>query len=567
MTSCTEVRDMLVDLALGEVDAETAAAIAAHRASCAGCEREARRTEALLAGVRRLAAPAASPSFRPSLRRKLVAVRRAEEDEAVRRASFGERAAAELAYVGHRLRTSTGLRVLLGVAAVHLVGFVVWLVLGADRADPAPSRGGGGEVVRAPSTAPAPSERGDATSGEDAASEPSVVIDDRPPTPEELARLEPPLPGDVHVEPPDDPLPSVSPVERAARRPLDPWPADAVREGKELVELDNRRVEFRFRLRDRFVERPDGPADRAVRRGMRWLVQQQDPDGSWDPSPYGGEAEARVGTTALCTLALMANAERGVPGGLHRAAVERAFDYLRAQRLEDGTIGAVRGDDDVVLFNHATATLAFAESWALRRGGDEALLADALERLDDLGSRRRFRERQEADDITAPWVAMALETARAAGVPAAVNLDRAAAGARRFVAKLVDVDPTTGKVLLPGDQLCAIAATAALDPFGDRELDFEAYRPPVELLLTHLAAPSLREPTKIHFAALDLHQRGGVDWARWDEAARETLLGVQHEDGSWTAEYEWDPVQAMGGDLYETALTLMTLSVPQRLAR
>ncbi|MFG0317346.1 MAG: prenyltransferase/squalene oxidase repeat-containing protein [Planctomycetota bacterium JB042] len=565
MTSCAEVRDMLVDLALGEVDADAAAAVAAHRASCAACEREARRTEALLAGVRRLAAPAASPSFRPSLRRRLVAARRAEEDEAVRRASFGERAAAELAFVGHRIRTSTGLRVLLAVAAVHLVGLVVWLVLGAERSDPAPPRGE--EVVRAPATERAPPESGAATPEPAAPEEAPVGIDDRPPTPEEFARLEPPLPGDVHVEPPSAPLPSVSPVERAARRPLDPWPADAVREGKELVELDNRRVEFRFRLRDRFVERPDGPADRAVRRGMRWLVQQQDPDGSWDPSPYGGEAEARVGTTALCTLALMANAERGVPGGLHRAAVERAFDYLRTQRLEDGTIGAVRGDDDVVLFNHATATLAFAESWALRRGGDERLLADALERLDDLGSRRRFRERQEADDITAPWVAMALETARAAGVPAAVNLDRAAAGARRFVAKLVDVDPTTGRLLLPGAQLCAIATTSALDPFGDGALDYEAYRPSVELLLTHLAAPSLREPTKIHFAALDLHQRGGVDWARWDEAARETLLGVQHEDGSWTAEYEWDAVQAMGGDLYETALTLMTLSVPQRLAR
>ena len=247
--------------------------------------------------------------------------------------------------------------------------------------------------------------------------------------------------------------------------------------------------------------------------------------------------------------------------------MDLGLKYLRSSVTADRTIGAVRGDQDVVLFNHAVATLAFAEHYLLRPDSDVELLSDALERLEDLGSRRRFRERQEADNITAPWVALALETARAAGVPAVIDLGRAAEDAQSFVAKLVDLDPNSGLAVLPGEQLCAMACASALDSLFDDVRDHDRYQPPINLLLQHLREPSLREPTKIFFAALDALQRGGIEWQRFGSAASEVLLASQNRDGSWSQEYEWDPVGSMGGELYETALAVMILSVSERIAR
>jgi len=575
--SCQECREVMVHALLGEVDAATAAAFAGHRERCAACAREATDVGSLLIGVRRLSGVEPSPGFAPSLARRLVRERLDEQEDALRHARVGDRFAARAAFVGHRLKTSAGLRVLFAAAAVNLLALGVWFLVPSEDGglDGGRSISANGGAEGAPNavdqrTSPGPSDPlgpRDPNSPRDHEVADGAPTDvDVPRDAHDLVASDLPRPDDV-IEPPTEPLPSVD-----AADPLDPWPAAAVDEGKALVELDNRRVEYRFRLRDRFqlrdAERENGPVDVAVRRGMRWMVTQQDEDGSWDPGYHDGQSEARVGVTALCLLALLQNAERGVPGGIYKPAVDRAFDYLRSHRQENGTIGAVLGDADVVLFNHALATLAFTERWVLTGGDqDEALLADALERLDDLGSQRRFRERQQADDITAPWVAMALETARAAGVPTAVNLDRAAEGARDFVAKLVDIDHTTGQLRLPGPQLCALAATAALDPLVDDELDYEAYRPSVELLLGHLETPTLREPTKIHFASLDLHHRGGTAWQRWEEQATRVLLGSQDEDGGWAAEFEWDAVQAMGGDLYETALTVMTLSVEHRQSR
>lgn len=545
--SCGKYEGRTVHLLLAQEDPELVAEFARHRRECERCNAEASELERLLRLVKSVAEQPASQSFRARLARRLGKERRLEDEQLLNEAGFFDRVVSLAAYTRFRVASSPGLRVLLTAAAIHLLAFLVFLSWSSSRQ---------AEQIGIRDTAQQVEE---GQPGPDTAKEAEADPFER----ESLVALEslsPPRAKDVYIEPPASPLPVPEPLEETLL-------VELFQEAKAQTSRENLLVKARFRMRHRFSRWGDRPVDRAVLRSLRFLAGSQEQDGSWDPVGFNGEPEARVGMTGMCVLAFLVNAERGIPGGLYRQHVDRGLDYLRSSVTADRTIGAVRGDEDVVLFNHAVATLAFAEHYLLSPGSDTELLADALERLEDLGARRKFRERQSADNITAPWVALALETARASGVPAVIDLDRAAADAQSFVAQLVDIDPVSGLALTPGDQLCAIACASALDPLFDDVRDAGRYEPPPDLLLQHLREESLREPTKIFFAALDLLGRGGVAWNRWEEAATKELLATQNEDGSWTQTFAWDPVGSMGGDLYETALGVMILSVGERIAR
>jgi len=545
--SCERYASEAVHLMLGQ--GSGLAEFQRHRAECRDCDREAAELESLFRLLRASARQPASKRFRGRLELRLLEEQRLEDEELLETTSFSDRVISMLAYARFRAGRRTALKVVLAAAALYLVAFSIYLTWsGRDRPAATLER----ETAERPAPAPAPS-----------GSETDPGQDDQLLA---LERLKPPRPADVIIEPPDFPLPLPEGSEGPVAHEED-FSLETFQEARELTLRENLLATARFRMRHRFSTPGSRPVDRAVLRSLRYLSGEQEPDGSWDPADFGGEPEARVGVTGLCVLAFLVNAERGIPGGLYRQHVDRGLDYLRGSVTANRTIGAVRGDDDVVLFNHAVATLAFAEHYLLRPGSDQALLSDALERLEDLGSLRRFRERQEADNITAPWVALALETARAAGVPAVIDVARAAEEAQSFVAKLVDLDPRSGLAVLPGEQLCAMACASALDSLYDDVRDYDRYQPPINLLLQHLKEPSLREPTKIFFAALDALQRGGIEWQRFRSAAGEVLLASQNDDGSWSQEYEWDPVGNMGGDLYETALAVMVLSVEERIAR
>jgi len=84
--------------------------------------------------------------------------------------------------------------------------------------------------------------------------------------------------------------------------------------------------------------RPDLTVDQLVDEAVRWLVENQNRDGSWGshhsprpievPASVPGSQEAfRVATTALCVSALQECPRAGDAGAV---AVERATDFLLA---------------------------------------------------------------------------------------------------------------------------------------------------------------------------------------------------------------------------------------------
>ena len=376
---CAAFREQVVHVVLGQADATVADECRAHARACDACRDEARDVRELLQGVRELQTPPAtvSRSFHARLRER-IASERALEESLIADATVADRMGATAAFVVHRLRQSRGLRVVCGIAAVQLFALALFALResgdpSADVAlvpppDAVPETRGPGEEAEIDGT-PADEDE-PAARGVDAAIDPSDYVAVAEIKPVDL--LDPPAEAEEEMpEPPD------------------------IGEQLEALERENRLAiaHYRMRLRSNPTgegARPRDDSHRDLLRAMRWLVEQQEPDGSWNPGDLQGDVLARVGVTGLAVAALTVDAELGVPGKVQRDVVRDGLRFLRSSLDErTRTFGRVVGtehEEALTLFNHALATFALAEHYVLHPDpDDERLLWDALERLDGPG--------------------------------------------------------------------------------------------------------------------------------------------------------------------------------------
>lgn len=547
--NCTECVDLAIHVLLGQETPETAARWNEHRARCSACGAEAARVAELLKRVRAYDAPPTRATFRAELRERLSGL---GYDELLREARPRDRVAARWAWVRHRVRTSVGVKTWLAAAAAVVVSALAWNARDERDALPGDLVGLAPEVPAAPTTAPA--------------NPPEAVSDSAPETPPP-PRVAPR--SDVAFGAPDDVQDKA--LTDAALEPSPPLPPDVLARIELATERMNRFATARHLLRKRLRGEADGggltpAAETAMRDATRWLLDQQFDDGSFDPARFEGQPEARVGVTALALLALQRGSVRGVPTGLLTQRVSRGMEWLRSTRDDAGTLGFVKGAAAVTLFNHAAATLVFAERYVLAGGADEALLSDAVLRLDDLNRQRQGREAQDGDVVAARFAALALEAARSAGVPTVLNLDRVVAQARAEFEGSIDTSLIASGAL-PVPQLQAAVTASAIDPYYTAAPVLRATTLPVPTVMQVLDRPELREPSLLFCATIDLHARGGTGWATFEAKLLAALAQTQQRNGSFRAEYAFDAVGRAGGVLYETALGVLTLGVPVRVAK
>jgi hypothetical protein len=103
----------------------------------------------------------------------------------------------------------------------------------------------------------------------------------------------------------------------------------------------------------------------AVERGLAWLAEHQNSDGSWSAKVgyklnqdynYTSEKQGHVGVTSLACMAFLAGGN--LPGrGLYGKNVERGLDFILSCVQEDGYITRHR----TRMYSHAFATLFLAE--------------------------------------------------------------------------------------------------------------------------------------------------------------------------------------------------------------
>ncbi|MBK6940202.1 MAG: hypothetical protein IPH13_08350 [Planctomycetes bacterium] len=548
--NCTECVDLAVHVLLGQEATEIAARWHEHRKSCSACGAEAARVAELLKRVRSYDAPPTRATFRTELRERLTGL---GYDDLLREARPRDRVAARWAWVRHRVRTSTAVKLALAAAAVVVVSAVAWQA--RDERGTLP-----GELV---GLAPAQPESPSAPIENAPATTPAPAVEPSPP-PRGASR------ADVAFGAPDEVQDKT--LAETAIDPTPPLPPDVLERLELATERLNRFATARHLLRKRLRgEADDGAglspaAETAMRDATRWLLDQQFEDGSFDPARFEGQPEARVGVTALAMLALQRGGVRGVPTGLLAQRVTRGMDWLRSTRDDAGTLGMVKGADAVTLFNHAAATMAFAERYVLSGRVDEALLSDAVLRLDDLNRQRQGREAQDGDVVAARFAALALEAARSAGVPTVLNLDRVVAQARAEFEGSIDTS-LIASGSLPVPQFQAAVTAGAIDPYYTAAPVLRATTLPVPTVMQVLERPELREPSLLFCATIDLHARGGAGWATFEAKLLDELAQTQQRNGSFRAEYAFDAVGRAGGVLYETALGVLTLGVPVRVAK
>lgn len=192
---------------------------------------------------------------------------------------------------------------------------------------------------------------------------------------------------------PRTPLPLASDYEDVRIGPVVAPESDALRSAADLLEMSTVRIRRRerqpaaYRLRSREYRRDAvwkfGGTERSeatVERSLRWLAQQQSPDGRWDADAWGAGLvavdelgvkrdyagrDADTGITALVTLAFL-GAGYTHEDGRYSVQVDRALDWLIQQQAEDGSLS---GDARryARMYCHAMATYAIAEALGMQK--------------------------------------------------------------------------------------------------------------------------------------------------------------------------------------------------------
>lgn len=356
---------------------------------------------------------------------------------------------------------------------------------------------------------------------------------------------------------------------------------------------------------------PDDPdhIQAAVDAALRWLARHQNADGSWSADRFDtrctgakcggcGEADYHVGITALALLPFLGagftpdstveipdppDATRGLkPADLLRSGLK----WLLSKQDTGGCIGE-RGMK--YMYNHAMATLALAEAYAMTRA--EFLRVPTQKAVDFLvesqNPEKGWRYSAKCGDNDTSVTGWAVQALFVASIAALKVPKEAFAGAIAWFDEATENNGYytvgyhargTGKVFIPGrneqfEHHPTMSAIAAVS----RILIQKRVTAPV-IGQTNVLGVMLPEWKENHvdcyywyYGSLALYQADGPTgptWKRWNEAMRGALLGNQKSVAGGCHIGSWDPAVerwgAEGGRVYTTAMNALTLETPRR---
>lgn len=337
-------------------------------------------------------------------------------------------------------------------------------------------------------------------------------------------------------------------------------------------------------------------SEQAVARGLRWIAEHQNADGTWSLVHTEGECRGRCGNpsdlgdaenrfsatrragTALALLPFLGAGETQ-ERGRYRRIVSSGIDALvrLAKPNQDGP--GASWTDRGTMYSHGIAAIALAEAYSMTR--DERLRAPAQAAIDYIayaqdpdGGGWRYRARQPGDTSVTGWQVMALKSASLADLKlqAATTqrtrsfLDSVMYEQGRRYAYIVPVIDDQGSLPDP-------SGSPALAGVGMLCRMYMGWKPDDERLQRAAEFLSERGPDESNYyynyytAQALFHYTGGegAQWRRWNEAMRDQLVKQQstrgHERGSWWVDENHN---RKGGRLYTTSLATMTLEVYYR---
>lgn len=275
------------------------------------------------------------------------------------------------------------------------------------------------------------------------------------------------------------------------------------------------------------------------------------------------------GGTALALLTYLGAGQTHQVGVYHRS-VRRGLDWLLDNQQPDGDLRGA-GDLRAGMYVHGQAAIVLCDALVLT--GDERLRGAAQRAIDFICAAQhaeggwRYVPGQAGDLSVVGWQLMALQSARAASLEIPSRTMRRA---ERFLDRAQTDRRGALYAYQPGGHPSpAMTAEGLLSRmYLGWGRDHRGLRRGVRLLTTQFP-PRMDQPNIYYwyYATQVVHHWGGPLWQTWNERMRDVLVSTQatdgHEAGSWDPR---TPHGEFGGRLYMTALAACTLEVYYRHA-
>jgi hypothetical protein len=334
------------------------------------------------------------------------------------------------------------------------------------------------------------------------------------------------------------------------------------------------------RLRAEVVTQEGGTTltEAAVARGLRWLANHQNADGSWSLADFrragdcncsgGGAYTDKAAATSLALLPFLGAGQTHL-AGTHRDVVSRGLRWLIEHQAKDGDLRSAAKERG--MYAQGLGTIVLCEAFAmtgdevLRQPAERAVAYIVAAQYDDGGWRYMPSPHNlEGDTSVVGWQLMALQSARAANLAVPDDTWQAAG---YFLDGVQHRDGALYSYMAGMEPNPSMTAEGLLCRMY---LGWKKDRPGIIrgsrwLLDNHL--PSKKEPNFYYwyYGTQVLHHYGGREWDTWNLQMRDVLVNSQetrgHAAGSWTPRESYD---RSGGRIFTTALAVCTLEVYYR---
>ena len=317
----------------------------------------------------------------------------------------------------------------------------------------------------------------------------------------------------------------------------------------------------------------------AVKEGLKWLVKNQQKDGSWSligPYADGARNENREAATAMALLAFQGDGNT-TDYGEYQAVVKRGWYYLLKQQDGDGCFFR-EGAYGHRFYTHGQATIAICELYAMTKDPElqraykepaEKAIAYCVKAQSASGG-WKYTYQGPSDLSVTGWILMGLQSARMAGLKVP---DKTLAGITKYLDRIAQDDGSRYPYEIGRDATRAMTAEGLL---CRQYLGWKRNNPSLLAGVKWLSEPENkisytngRDVYYWYYATQVMHHMEGEPWEKWNRVMCQMVPKAQVQEGREAG--SWDPVkptedewQSEGGRLYVTCLSIYMLEVYYR---
>ena len=320
--------------------------------------------------------------------------------------------------------------------------------------------------------------------------------------------------------------------------------------------------------------------EKAVNRGLVWLAQHQNADGSWSLNRFqknckdkhpnctgqGGES-SNTAATGMALLPFLAAGNTHTEGE-YAKVVAAGLQWLIDHQKPDGEL--LGPGDQQKMYSQGIAAIALCEAFgmtqepAFREPAERALQYIINAQNKNTGG-WRYNPGEAGDTSVVGWQVMALKSGEMAGLPVPAATQE---GIRRWLKSVEGNQPVGGKFGYT-DRNASPAMSAegllCLQFLGTGRND-PSMRAGADFLLTQLPEKS-QGPTSYYwyYGTQVMYHMQGNYWQEWNAALRDMVVETQIKDGHMAG--TWNPVDSWehrGGRIYSTSIKLLLLEIYYR---